>query len=173
MADVSIEPVRELRRPVQEGLRQLVRAAEAVLAGDEEALARLDEVMAYLEHDLFPHLVAEEWVIFTAVDGAFGQVGTAHIMAAFHDQLRAMALDLQKVVRAARQAGEVGPYRRYLLPLLYGLYGAARAHFGAEDDSYLPFLESKLSEPQVEAMVENLERVAEEARQAGKAPAAP
>jgi hemerythrin-like domain-containing protein len=167
VSETSFEPVRELRRPVQDGLRTLLRAAEAVLGDDpSEAREALDSAMRYLERDLFPHLVAEEWVLFTAIDGAFGQVGTAHIMAAFHDQLRAMAVDLKRVADAASAAESHTPFRRYLLPLLYSLYGAARAHFAAEDDSYLTFLESKLSQPQVDVIVENLERVAEEARTA-------
>jgi len=173
VSETSFEPVRELRRPVQEGLRTLWLAADAVLADDpREAREALAAAMHYLERDLFPHLVAEEWVLFTAVDGAFGQVGTAHVMAAFHDQLRAMAMDLKRVADAVAAAESHVSFRRYLLPLLYSLYGAARAHFAAEDDSYLTFLESKLAQPQVEVIVENLERVAEEARTAA-APRSP
>lgn len=167
MSETTFDPVRELRRPVQDGLRILLRAAETALEDDTTAAKScLQQALGYLQDELFPHLVAEEWVLFTALDGAFGQVGTAHVMASFHDQLRAMALDLQRVAEATLAAETHAPFRRYLVPLLYSLYGAARAHFAAEDDSYLPFLESKLAQPQVDVIVENLERVAHEARTA-------
>jgi hypothetical protein len=80
-------------------------------------------------------------------------------MKAQHRSISAMVDDLARVVEAAHDQSDPRPYRRYLLPLLHGLYALVRAHLESEDDAYLGLLDEQLSESQVRVIVENIQRM--------------
>lgn len=159
-SDRVVAPLRESRRPLYDGLRQLQVAASAVdAAGQAAALDALDAALGYLQRDLVPACRAEEATLFIAVEGAMAAVYSTRVMAAQHASIAAMVADLAQVAGAARAGGDVTAYRRYLLPLLYGLYALVRAHLEAEDDAYLPLLDEHLSESQVGMIVDNMRRM--------------
>lgn len=166
-ADRVVAPLRAARVPLHDGLQQLQAAASAVPGPDAgAALAALDAAVAYLRELLLPVCRAEEFTLFTAVDGVLGAPGACDIMKAQHASIAAMADDLRRVVEAARKDGDVAAYGRYLFPLLHGLYALVRAHVEAEDDAYLSLLDSHLSESQVEVIVKNVGRLTAGARPA-------
>lgn len=155
-----IEPLRQLRAPLHSGLRTLHLAAEGLESAEPRmALAALESALSYAREVLVPTSNAEEYTLFPAVDGVLGATGTCQVMVAQHRAMAAMSSDLGRVCEAARNAGSPAEYRRYLVPLLYGLYAAARAHLEAEDDAYLPLLDGHLSESQVGVIVDNLTRI--------------
>ena len=158
--DRVIAPLRESRRPLYDGLGQVHVAAGAVDAAEQRvALAALAAALAYLQDELLPACRAEEATLFIAVEGALAAVYSTRVMKAQHASIGAMAADLAQVVDAARADGDVAAYRRYLLPLLYGLYALVRAHLEAEDDAYLSLLDEHLSESQVGMIVDNMRRM--------------
>lgn len=158
--DRVIAPLRESRRPLYDGLRQVHVAAGAVDAAEQRvALAALAAALAYLQDELVPACRAEEATLFIAVEGALAAVYSTRVMKAQHASIGAMVADLAQVVGAARADGDVAAYRRYLLPLLYGLYALVRAHLEAEDDAYLSLLDEHLSESQVVMIVDNMRRM--------------
>lgn len=171
MPDRVIGPLRDFRTTLHEGLHRLPSAAEAVSSGDNaSALPALDAALEYLQGTLLPHCRSEKFTLFPAVEGVVGSIGTTQVMVAQHESIAAMVADLASVVIAARD-GEIARYSRYLLPLLYGLYAAARVHLESEDDVYLSLLDEHLSESQVGVLVENLGRVAGGNAAPGDAPA--
>src|SRR5690606_18026198 len=65
MGDRVVGPLREIRQPLHEGLRQLQAAARAVSTGDTAtALAAVDAALEYLDGQLLPHCRAEEFTLF-------------------------------------------------------------------------------------------------------------
>jgi hemerythrin-like domain-containing protein len=123
------------------------------------ALAAAERARDWAQAILGPYSRAEEYTLFPAVDGVLATRGACQVMVAQHASLGAMTNDLTRVLEAASRAGAIAEFRRYLLPLLHGLYAAARAHLEAEDDAYLPLLDEHLSESQVGVIVDNMERI--------------
>ncbi len=158
--DRVVGPLRALRAPLYDGLRQLQQAAAAIgVAEDRVALAALDAAVEYLQTRLVRTCKAEEFTLFIAVDGVLGQVGATNVMIAQHRSIAAMSDDLARVVAAAHTDNDARAYSRYLVPLLHGLYALVRAHLEAEDDAYLSVLDEHLSESQVGMVVDNINRI--------------
>ena len=159
--DRVVGPLRELRAKLHDGLRQLHVAAEGVESAEPRvALAAAERACDWAQSTLGPYSHAEEFTLFPAVDGVLATRGACQVMVAQHASLGAMATDLARVLEAVGEAGDISAYRRYLLPLLHGLYAAARTHLEAEDDAYLGLLDEHLSESQVQVIVDNIERIA-------------
>ncbi len=160
MEERVIGPYREWRMSLRGGLQALARAGAAV-GGTDEGAARsaLAEALRYVDGLLLPASEAEEFTLFPAVDGVHGVTGACEPLRLQHEALRAMASDLRKVAAAAAKDGDTCGYGRYLQPLLFGLYGLARAHLESEDGAFLPLLDAHLSESQVSVLVENSERI--------------
>ncbi|GIW13299.1 MAG: hypothetical protein KatS3mg062_0738 [Tepidiforma sp.] len=158
--DRVIGPYREWRVSLRGGLGSLAKAAAAAGEGrEEEARAALAEALRYVNGTLLPASEAEEFTLFPTVDGVYGVAGTCEVLELQHEVMRAMAGDLRQVAAAAEKDGDTCGYAKYLQPLLYGLYGLARAHLDAEDAVFLPLLDEHLSESQVNVLVENSERI--------------
>jgi hemerythrin-like domain-containing protein len=164
--DRVVGPLRDLRTRLHDGLRQIHVAAEGVESAEPRvALAAAEQASEYARTVLGPYSHAEEFTLFPAVDGVLATRGACQVMVAQHASLGAMSQDLERVLRAVAEKGDITEFRRYLLPLLHGLYAAARAHLEAEDDAYLPLLDAHLSESQVGVIVDNMERIVEANRQ--------
>lgn len=158
--DRVVGPLRDLRAKLYDGLQQVQIAAKSLEGAEPRvALAALDGALAFGERKLIPHLHAEEYTLFPAVDGVQGATGSCQVMVAQHRAIEAMLWDLRQVVDAARKDDDVEAYGRYLMPLVHGLYALTRAHLESEDDVYLALLDEHLSESQVNVIVENLERI--------------
>lgn len=161
MPDRVVSPLREARRTLHDGLRQLQFAAGAVQEAEPAiALGALDDALRYLQAVYLPIAHAEEFTMFPAIDGVLGSIGSTEVMVAQHASIGAMVSDLAHVTEAARAAQDVSAHARYFLPLLFGIYALIRAHLEAEDDIYLSLLDQHLSESQVGVIVENLGRIA-------------
>lgn len=160
MDERVIGPYREWRMSLRPGLQALAKAGAAA-GGTDEAAARaaLAEALRYVDGLLLPASEAEEFTLFPTIDGVFGMTGACEPLKLQHAALREMASDLRKVAAAAEKDGDTCAYGRYLQPLLFGLYGLARAHLESEDAAFLPVLDAHLSESQVNVLVENSERI--------------
>ena len=135
-------------------------AAESLdTAETRVALAAIENAVAFVRDVLVPYCEAEEYTLFPAVDGVIGAPGTCQALVAQHATIAAMVHDLAGVAGAARAAGDLTDYRRYLLPLLHGIYAVARAHLESEDDAYLTILDGHLSESQVGMIRDNIARI--------------
>ncbi len=165
--DRVVGPLREQRAALHEGLRQVQVAAESMESAEPRvALAAIEAASTFLRDVLLPYCQAEEFTFFPAIDGVLGAPGTCQAMVAQHAALGAMSEDLDHVLQAIRRDGVPGDYRRYLLPLLHGLYAVARAHLESEDDAYLTILDSSLSESQVVMIRDNIARIVDARAQA-------
>jgi iron-sulfur cluster repair protein YtfE (RIC family) len=159
--DRVIGPYREWRASLRTGLDSLARAAAAAGQGSEPgARGALDEALRYVNRTLIPASDAEEFTLFPTVDGVLGFSGSCDVLEHQHATMRQIVGDLRQVAEAAQRDGDTCAYAKYLQPLLYGLYGLARAHLDAEDAVFLPLLDEHLSASQVNVLMENSERIA-------------
>lgn len=159
--DRVIGPLRQLRQPLHDGLRQLQVAAAGIGTADPPvSFQALQAALAFLQETLLEWNRAEEFTLFIAVDGVIGKRGATAVMLAQHEAIKTMVEDLAKVAAAAAEARDIEPFARYLLPLLHGLYAVARTHLEAEDEAYLALLDDHLSESQVGVITDNLARIA-------------
>ncbi|MGE3074144.1 MAG: hemerythrin domain-containing protein [Dehalococcoidia bacterium] len=155
----ALAPLREARQLMHAGLNTLQVAATAVTTAESRfAMAALDTALQFLQKQLLPGCRAEETTIFPAVSSITGVSNACHVMRAQHTTLMRMAGDLAQVADAAREAGDLAEYTKYLQPLLFGLYAFSRAHLESEDEAYLGLLEAVLSEHQVATLAAEFEK---------------
>jgi hemerythrin-like domain-containing protein len=163
--DDAHEPLRDLREQLHAGLSTLQVAASAVdTAESRMAMKALDAAMNYLQTEFLPMCRAEEAELFRKLDEIAGRPDSCRVMIAQHTSIIRMAGDLAQAIDAAKAANDIGSYAEYLHPLLYGLYALCRVHLESEDEAYLPTIASGMREPEVELMVQNMERIADESR---------
>ena len=162
MRDV-IEPLRYLREQLHGGLNTLQVAASAVNTAEPRmAMKALEGALAYLQEEFLPLSRAEEAQLFVRVSEITGREDFCRAMIAQHTSIIRMAGDLAQTIDAAKAAGDLAEYAQYLHPLLYGLYALCRVHLESEDEAYLPLVAVGMTASDVEAMVQEMERLADE-----------
>lgn len=155
----KMAPLEALRRELHEGLATIVTAARAVETGPgPDAVAALEQARAFAGTTLAKAFQGEEYTLFPAVDGIYGEVGATAVLVAQHRAIDAMVSDLAKLSED-RPAEDLDARREPLIALLWSLYGATRLHLESEDDALLPLIADHLSQSQVEVIVENLGRI--------------
>lgn len=160
--DRVVGPLRELREPLHAGLHQVQVAAGAVSESEPRmAIAAVETAWRYLQEVFVPACIDEHASLFVAVETILNTREALTALRMQHESLTSMVLDLEKVVKAVRDAGSVEEYRRYLLPLLHGLYAAIRVHIESEDDALLSLLDVHLTSEQVEAVCAGLASAAQ------------
>jgi iron-sulfur cluster repair protein YtfE (RIC family) len=130
---------------------------------------RLDEALEFLQEHLTPHAMAEEAVLYPAVEEAMGAPGATATMA--RDHVGVMALtEAMAELRAGIRAS--GPSTAQILEarrLLYGLYALVGLHFAKEEEVYVPILEAKLDAAGAAALYARMEEAAAKAREVEEA----
>jgi hemerythrin-like domain-containing protein len=165
MDDDPHEPLRYVRDQLHAGLSTLQVAASAVdTAEPRMAMKALDAAMNYLQKEFLPMSRAEEAELFRKLDEITGRADSCRVMVAQHTSIIRMTGDLAQAIDAARAANDIPTYEEYLRPLLYGLYALCRVHLESEDEAYLPIIAAAMHEPEVELMVQQMDRIADEPR---------
>jgi hypothetical protein len=159
------EPLRYVRDLLHGGLSTLQVAASAVdTAEPRMAMKALEAAMNYLQTEFLPMCRAEEAELFRKLDEITGRDDSCRVMVAQHTSIIRMAGDLAQAIDAAKAANDIPAYAEYLHPLLYGLYALCRVHLESEDEAYLPMVAAAMRGPEVELMVQQMERIADEPR---------
>lgn len=165
MDDDPHEPLRYIRDQLHAGLSTLQVAASAVdTAEPRMAMKALDAAMNYLRMEFLPMSRAEEAELFRQLDEITGLADSCRVMVAQHTSIIRMAGDLAQSIDAAKAANDISAYAEYLHPLLYGLYALCRVHLESEDEAYLPIIAAAMRQSDVELMVQQMERFADEPR---------
>jgi hemerythrin-like domain-containing protein len=165
MDDDPHEPLRYLRDQLHAGLTTLQVAASAVdTAEPRMAMKALEAAMHYLQSEFLPMCRAEEAELFRKLDEIAGRPDSCRVMIAQHTSIIRMAGDLAQANDAAKAANDIASYAEYLHPLLYGLYALCRVHLESEDEAYLPVIAAAMTDFEVEDMVQQMQRMADEPR---------
>lgn len=163
MTTGATDVLRAAHESFRPGIAVVRRAADAV--GElplEEVDVLVDLAYEFLVVELVPHAVAEDRVLYPAVDRIVGAVGATWSMRRDHVELGRLIDRL-----AALRAGDDSRGRTHqadLRQVLYAIEGLVRLHLAKEEELYLPLLEERMDEPWVAALADVMAAVAADER---------
>lgn len=133
------EPLRAEHRALLSQLGEIERlAGELPTLPPDVARARLRRLIAFLRHHLLPHALAEEKVLYRAVEAAMSAPGAMATMSADHSEIQRRIEVLDAATAPASALSSVPA-------MLYGLSAIVLLHFRKEDEVLLPILDQALS----------------------------
>lgn len=156
MADLPTEPIRREHRDLLPHLRHVEAAAAGVMEWDGvEARRRLPRIVEFLVGDLIPHAVAEDEVLYPAVDRVMGAAGTA-TMRVDHVEIGERIERLASTVEGALVAWDDAGVTADLSRQLAGLAAIVLLHFRKEEEVLLPILDSGLTVEEAQALFDRM-----------------
>ena len=153
------QPLRDEHLALRPELSALRLAADAV--GTEALGEHLDRALRLLVRHMYPHMAAEEEVLYPAIDRIVGSSATA-TMRHDHDEIRRQSARLEAAAGEA-DAGQDAELRS----TLYGLDAIIRLHLAKEEELYYPLLDQHLAGPEAAEIIAAMHRVERERYQAG------
>lgn len=151
------EPLRAEHRDLLPHLARLDRTASE-LAGltAGEINYELEAVLDFLQGHLVPHALAEEHVLYPAVEEAMGAPGGTLTMVADH---REIVERIERLASRAANVTAVWPATDVVDDVtnqLAGLAAIIGMHFRKEEEVLLPFLDRTLTEESARALFERM-----------------
>lgn len=159
----TMQPLRDEHAELLPHIEQLRLAADQI---DTAAPARgeIDESLAFLEHHLLPHAMAEDEVLYPAVARAMGSERATDTMRRDHVAVGALIEELGRLRDEIGDGTPTEPQAKEARRILYGLHTLVRVHFYKEEEIYVPILEEALTETDAADLYRNMEAAAEQAR---------
>ena len=165
---VALPPTQPIRSEHAELLPQIeqLRHTAAWMADAPTPVVRekVAHVVEFLEHHLVPHALAEDEVLYEAVEGAMGAPGASATMRRDHVEVERMTEALAQL-RDDLTDPPSEQQRDRLTELLYGLHAVVALHFAKEEELYLPILDQALTVEDGERLMARMEEAAERHRQ--------
>jgi len=106
----------------------------------------------FLVDELVPHAVAEDRVLYPAVDRIVGASGATWSMRRDHVELGRLIDRLAALRTVADSLCQA--HQAALRQVLYAIDGLVRLHLAKEEELYLPLLEERVDEPWVAALAD-------------------
>jgi iron-sulfur cluster repair protein YtfE (RIC family) len=156
MTGKPTDPLRAEHRELLPHIDSFKTIADSIGETPVEMLrGEIDEAYEFLNDHLIPHAIAEDRVLYPAVERAMGAPGATATMSRDHvevltltRELGSLSLDDPKRVRR----------------VLYGLYALVSLHFAKEEEIYVPLLDEKLSVDDAAEIFRRMEAAASKAR---------
>jgi hemerythrin-like domain-containing protein len=162
-----------ITQPLRDEHKELLPYVEIIRqAGDavNESLTtmaheRIEEVYRFLTQQLIPHAHAEEQALYPMVQKAMDAEQATATMSRDHTEINLLTEELDKLRVDRTQLSITSIQTKSLRRVLYGLYGLVKLHFVKEEEIYLPLLDAKLTPEEANSMFEQMEAVANKAKQ--------
>lgn len=159
------QPLREEHRELLPHITQIQEIADAVGAVPIASLRQgIDDISAFLTHQLLPHAQAEERVLYPVVGRLMGAPEATATMSHDHVEIKRLAEQLGELrshlEEERLELSQVPALRR----VLYGLCALITVHFAKEEEVYLPLLDTRLTSQEAKPLFEAMEQAAQEAR---------
>jgi iron-sulfur cluster repair protein YtfE (RIC family) len=140
------EPLRAEHRELLPHLAELDQTPSGLRAwSSEEAHDRLGAIVAFLRHHLIPHAIAEDEVLYPAVEEVMGAPGATATMQADHTEVVARVDRLAATVDAVTERWPDLDLVDDVAVQLAGLSAIIGLHFRKEEEVLLPRLDRSLS----------------------------
>lgn len=161
------QPLREEHRELLPHLTHIQAIADAVGTAPIAFLRQgIDDISAFLAHQLLPHAQAEERALYPVVGRLMGAPEATATMNRDHVEIKRLAEQLGKLrSQLGNEPLEVSQ-EQALRRVLYGLAALVAVHFAKEEEVYLPLLDTRLLPQEAKPLFETMERAAQEARRA-------
>jgi iron-sulfur cluster repair protein YtfE (RIC family) len=155
------EPLRAEHRDLLPHLLALDTAAdEAHEWDDEQARHVLGGIVEFLRGHLVPHAVAEEHVLYPAVEQAMAAPGSTATMRADHAEIVARIDRLAATLDAPDPGWPDAAAARDVAHQLVGLSAILQLHFHKEEEVLLPILDRTLGDAQARQLFARMGEVA-------------
>lgn len=144
---------------LRDRLEALLRVADSVGVRSSASLgADLDSIERFLHHDLLPHAMAEETVLYPALGGLLCGNQATSTMRRDHEEIRRLIVELDSLKSGGQPMHEVS-WDVALRRVLYSLYAVIRLHFSKEEEIYLPVAEERLGHEKRHELFDAMEGV--------------
>lgn len=162
----TLQPLREEHRQLVPQIERLRTLADGLTSGAATLTVRprINEALEFLQGDLLPHAMAEEAVLYPAVEDVMGARHATATMSRDHVEVVSLT-DALVALRDGVPAS--GPSTAQVLEarrLLYGLYALVSVHFAKENEIYIPLLEARLDAAGAHDLYRRMEEAAAEVR---------
>lgn len=158
MTSLPTEPIREEHRELLPHLHELERAATEVTRWTSEvAFERLPPIVGFLQDHLLPHALAEDEILYPAVDQAMGVPNATETMRVDHDEITTRVRHLRATITAALAKWPDDENIAGIAHQLSALSGIILLHFRKEEEVLLPILDSVLTVEEAEALFESMD----------------
>jgi iron-sulfur cluster repair protein YtfE (RIC family) len=160
------EPIRSEHRELLPRIKELADSAAWMADAPMPVIReRLNHVLTFLRHHLIPHAVAEDEVLYHAVEDAMSAPGASATMRRDHVEILHMTEALEKI-RDELGGRPTEDQRDRLTQLLYGLHAIVSLHFAKEEEIYLAALDRWLTPEAANELFKRMEQAAEHHRAA-------
>jgi iron-sulfur cluster repair protein YtfE (RIC family) len=161
-----------LTQPLRDEHKELLPQVEGLrLAGDainesltSSAHAKIEESYHFLVHQLLPHALAEEKILYPMVQKAMGAELATATMSRDHQEVKRLVDDLDSLRVHRSQLTITTIQAQAMRRVLYGLYAVLKNHFAKEEEIYLPLLDAKLSEDEAHELFANMDAMYKQAK---------
>lgn len=159
-----MEPLRAEHRELLPNIQSIERVARDVLHADPEVMrSEVESVLEFLKEHLLIHAMAEDDVLYPAVERAMGAPDATATMRRDHREVAALIDELAS--SAPTLGGELTDEQRTrIAALLFGLRAIVALHFAKEEEIYVPLLDRTLTVDEGRALLEEMEQAAERHR---------
>lgn len=165
--DGVMQPLREEHKELQPEIERLRVLADGLTSSSATLTIkpRIDQALEFLRDHLTPHAMAEEAVLYPAVEEAMGAPGATATMSRDHVEVLALTDALAALREGIRASGPSTAQILETRRLLYGLYALVSVHFAKEEEIYVPILEAHLDAAGAAALYSRMEAAAAATRQ--------
>ena len=152
-----------ITQPLSDEHRELLKHIESLrLTGDMIVDTNLttpiqrgiEEAFDFLAHDLIPHALAEDKVLYPIVQRIMGSPHATETMSRDHMAISNLTRELgywqSHISGHALSAEQAAGLRR----VIYGLYTLVKTHFDKEEEVYMPLLEDNLTPDEASKMMD-------------------
>ena len=161
------QPLREEHQELLPHLTQLQAIADAVGTAPIASLRQgIDDISAFLTHQLLPHAQAEERALYPVVGRLMGAPEATATMSRDHVEITRLTEQLEELRSQLGNEPLEMPQEHALRRVLYGLSALVAVHFAKEEEVYLPLLDTRLSPHEAKSLFVAMEMAAHEAKSA-------
>lgn len=159
------QPLREEHRELLPHITQIQEIADAIGVVPIASLRqRIDDISAFLTHQLLPHAQAEERVLYPVVGRLMGAPEATATMSRDHVEITRLTEQLGELRSQLGNEPLEESQERVLRRVLYGLSALVAVHFAKEEEVYLPLLDTRLSPEEAKSLFVTMEMAAHEAK---------
>ena len=140
---------------------QLRATAEGITGNNSRLLRdRIAPNVEFLAEHLLIHAMAEDEVLYPAVEKAMKAPGATATMTREHVEVKNLTEELAALMAAIPASGPSGAQITAARRLLFGLYALVGSHFAKEEEFFVPALEGALSQTEADELYSEMEAAA-------------
>jgi iron-sulfur cluster repair protein YtfE (RIC family) len=157
--------VRDEHRELMVRIELLRTVADSIGSTSVESIREgVGKAYTFLIHQLIPHAQAEEQVLYPTVGRLLRALEATETMSRDHLEVIRLTEELEALRLHLFYTPISESNEQELRRVLYGLYAIIKLHLAKEEEIYLPILEARLPDEEVNGLVEAMEGAVMEAK---------